>query len=68
MNGSGDVGPSFGSPLNLQLSVLISSNPHNMAWGGADGRTLFLAAQTGIYELRHNVAGILPKPATMARN
>jgi gluconolactonase len=30
---------------------------HNMAWGGADGRTLYLAAQTGIYELRLNVTG-----------
>jgi gluconolactonase len=32
-------------------------HPHNMAWGGADGRTLFLTAQTGIYSLRLNVAG-----------
>ena len=45
-------------------------HPHNMAWGGADGRTLYLAAQTGIYSLRLNVAGAgaLPKPAAMARN
>jgi gluconolactonase len=32
-------------------------HPHNMAWGGADGCTLYLAAQTGIYELRLNIAG-----------
>ncbi len=32
-------------------------HPHNMAWGGADGRTLYLAAQTGIYSLRLSVAG-----------
>jgi gluconolactonase len=32
-------------------------HPHNMAWGGADGRTLFLAAQTGIYSIRLNVPG-----------
>jgi gluconolactonase len=45
-------------------------HPHNMAWGGADGRTLFLAAQTGIYSLRLNVAGAgaRPKPAKVARN
>jgi gluconolactonase len=45
-------------------------HPHNMAWGDADGRTLYLAAQTGIYRLRLNVAGagVLPKPAAVARN
>ena len=45
-------------------------HPHNMAWGGADGRTLYLAAQTGIYRLRLKVAGAgaLPKPAAMAKN
>jgi gluconolactonase len=32
-------------------------HPHNMAWGDADGRTLYLAAQTGIYRLRLDVAG-----------
>jgi gluconolactonase len=32
-------------------------HPHNMAWGDADGRTLYLAAQTGIYRLRLKVAG-----------
>jgi gluconolactonase len=44
---------------------------HNMAWGGADGRTLFLAAQTGIYSLRLGVpgAGTRLKPtAVTARN
>ena len=41
-----------------------------MAWGDADGRTLYLAAQTGIYRLRLSVvgAGALPKPAAMAKN
>jgi gluconolactonase len=44
-------------------------HPHNMAWGDADGRTLYLAAQTGIYRLRLNVvgAGALPKPADVAK-
>lgn len=32
-------------------------HPHNMAWGGADGRTLYLAAQTGIYSVRLNIPG-----------
>ena len=45
-------------------------HPHNMAWGDADGRTLYLAAQTGIYRVRLNIAGAgaLPKPAAMAKN
>ena len=45
-------------------------HPHNMAWGDADGRTLYLAAQTGIYRIRLNVvgAGALPKAAAMAKN
>lgn len=30
---------------------------HNMAWGDADHRTLYFAAQTGIYRIRLNVAG-----------
>jgi hypothetical protein len=28
-----------------------------MAWGDADGRTLYLAAQTGIYRVRLQVPG-----------
>jgi gluconolactonase len=42
---------------------------HNMAWGGRDGRTLFLAAQTGIYSLRLGVpgAGAPPRGETVAK-
>jgi gluconolactonase len=32
-------------------------HPHNMAWGDADGRTLYMTAQTGVYRMRLNVAG-----------
>jgi len=43
-------------------------HPHNMAWGDTDGRTLYLAAQTGIYRLRLNVAGAgaFLKPSAVA--
>ena len=34
-----------------------AEHPHNMAWGDADGRSLYWAAQTGIYRLRLKVAG-----------
>lgn len=30
---------------------------HNLAWGDADGRTLYLTARNGLYRLRLNVAG-----------
>ena len=59
------------SPEGKHLGTLRGpEHPHNMAWGDADGRTLYLAAQTGIYRLRLNVAGAgaLPKPAAMAKN
>jgi gluconolactonase len=29
-----------------------------MAWGDADGRTLYLAAQGGLYRMRLNIPGI----------
>jgi gluconolactonase len=32
-------------------------HPHNLAWGGAGRRTLYLAAQTSIYRLRLNIPG-----------
>jgi len=34
-------------------------HPHNMAWGDADRRTLYLAAQTSIYRIRLNRPGTL---------
>jgi gluconolactonase len=32
-------------------------HPHNMAWGDDDKRTLYLAAQSGIYRIRLNIPG-----------
>jgi gluconolactonase len=45
-------------------------HPHNMAWGGADRRMLYLAAQTGIYRIRLNIpgAGRGAQPTTVARH
>ena len=39
----------------------------NFAWGDEDGRTLYLAARTGLYRLRLNVPGIRPplRPTTL---
>ncbi len=35
-------------------------NPANLAWGDADGKTLYFTAVTGLYRLRLSVAGIRP--------
>jgi gluconolactonase len=32
--------------------------PANMAWGDADGKTLYLTARTGLYRIRLNIPGI----------
>ena len=33
----------------------------NLAWGGADGRTLYITASTSVYRLNTQVAGVLPR-------
>lgn len=45
-------------------------HPHNLNWGDADRRTLYLAAQTGIYRIRLNVpgAGGITRPAPFKNN
>ncbi len=46
------------SPEGKHLGTLRGpEHPHNLAWGGADRRTLYLAAQTGIYRIQLSVAG-----------
>jgi len=37
--------------------VVAPKHPHNMAWGGIDGKTLFLCAQTGLYRMTMNISG-----------
>jgi gluconolactonase len=34
---------------------------HNLAWGDADGKTLYLTARAGLYKMRLNVEGVRPK-------
>ena len=46
------------SPAGKHLgTVLTAMHPHNMAWGDADGRTLYLTARTGLYRMRVNIPG-----------
>lgn len=46
------------SPAGKHLGTLRAPElPANMAWGDADGRTLYLTARTGLYRIRLGVAG-----------
>ena len=46
------------SPAGVHLGTIAGpEHPHNFAWGGADGKTLYLTAQTGLYRIRLNIPG-----------
>ena len=46
------------SPEGKHLGTISGpEHPHNMAWGGEDNRTLYLAAQTGLYRLHLIIPG-----------
>lgn len=46
-----------GKPLGL---IKGPEDPHNMAWGDDDGKTLYITALTGIYRIKMKVAGVRP--------
>jgi gluconolactonase len=49
------------SPEGKHLGTIVGpEHPHNLAWGDADGRTLYLTAQTGVYRIRLNIPGVRP--------
>ena len=46
------------SPEGKHLGTIVTPrHVHNMAWGDADGKTLYLCARTGLYRIRLNIAG-----------
>ena len=50
------------SPEGKHLGTIVTpQHAHNMAWGDDDGKTLYLAARTGLYRIRLNIAGVRPK-------
>lgn len=49
----GDDGTRLGLVRNVE-------SPHNIAFGGADGRTLYMTCHTGVYRMRVGAAGPLP--------
>jgi gluconolactonase len=49
------------SPEGKHLGTLVTPrHAHNMAWGGEDGRTLYLTAQDRLYRIRLNLPGVRP--------
>jgi gluconolactonase len=51
------------SPDGAHLGTLaLPEAPHNLAWGDADGRTLYVTALTGVYRMRLRIPGIHPIP------
>jgi gluconolactonase len=49
------------SPGGERLGVLrLPEDPHNLAWGDDDGRTLYVTALTSVYRVRTDVEGICP--------
>ena len=56
------------SPDGRHLGTIVGpEHPHNLAWGGDDGRTLFLTAQTGLYRIRLDIPGVRPSAPPAAR-
>ncbi len=49
------------SPGGHHLGTIITpKHPHNFAWGGADGKTLYLCARSGLYRMPLNIPGVRP--------
>ncbi|HSR49287.1 MAG TPA: SMP-30/gluconolactonase/LRE family protein [Acidobacteriota bacterium] len=42
-------------------TIIPPRHPHNMAWGGQDGQTLYLCSQDRLYRMRLNLPGIRPQ-------
>lgn len=52
------AGVTIYSPEGERLAVIkVPEMPANAAFGGADGKTLFITARTGLYSIRMNVTG-----------
>lgn len=50
------------SPAGKHLGTVVAPrHPHNMAWGDDDGKTLYMTAQSGLYRMRLNIAGVRPQ-------
>jgi len=41
-------------------TIVAPKHPHNLAWGGEDGKTLYLTAQDKLYRMPLKIPGIRP--------
>ena len=49
------------SPRGEHLGMMrLPENPHNLAWGDEDARTLYITALTSIYRIRLAIPGVRP--------
>jgi gluconolactonase len=49
------------SPEGRHLGTIVApKHPHNFAWGGEDGKTLYICARNGLYRMRLNIEGVRP--------
>jgi gluconolactonase len=39
-------------------TIVPPKHPHNMAWGGADGKTLYLCARSALYRMELGIEGV----------
>ena len=59
---SGPAGLYVVSPEGKRLGIIVPpEHPHNMTFGDADGKTLYMTARTGVYRLRLEVEGRRPQ-------
>jgi gluconolactonase len=47
--------------------IVTGAHAHNFAFGDADGKTLYLTAEHGLYKMRLGVAGVRPETASQPR-
>jgi gluconolactonase len=49
------------SPAGKHLGTIMApKQPHNLAWGGDDGKTLYMTAETALYRMPLNIPGVRP--------
>ena len=49
------------SPEGKHLGTIITpQHAHNLAWGDADGKSLYLTARNGLYKIRLGIEGVRP--------
>jgi gluconolactonase len=41
-------------------TIAIPERMANLAWGDADGKTLYIAASTSVYRIRLKITGVRP--------